>query len=95
MGAALSNEPLGDLNPEVTDDINHAASVRLANLARDAGGVTLPVLVVPVVTTGPHRRAGNGERSPAPAHPVRDLQEVETERDVAWLADERFSYSDT
>jgi nucleoside-diphosphate-sugar epimerase len=37
MGAALSNDPLGNLNPEVTDDINHAASVRLANLARGAG----------------------------------------------------------
>ncbi len=35
--AALCNDPLGDLNPEVTYDINHRASVRLAQLARDAG----------------------------------------------------------
>jgi nucleoside-diphosphate-sugar epimerase len=35
--AALSNDPLGDLNPAITYDINHAASVRLALLARDAG----------------------------------------------------------
>jgi nucleoside-diphosphate-sugar epimerase len=35
--AALCNDPLGDLNPEVTYDINHRASVRLARLARDAG----------------------------------------------------------
>ncbi|MFC4693781.1 NAD-dependent epimerase/dehydratase family protein [Geodermatophilus arenarius] len=35
--AALSNDPLGDLAPEVTYDINHAASTRLARLARDAG----------------------------------------------------------
>jgi nucleoside-diphosphate-sugar epimerase len=35
--AALSNDPLGDLNPEVTYEINHAASVRLARLAKDAG----------------------------------------------------------
>ena len=34
--AALCNDPLGDLNPEVTYDINHRASVRLAALARDA-----------------------------------------------------------
>ena len=35
--AALSNDPLGDLSPELTDDINHLASVRLAELAREAG----------------------------------------------------------
>ena len=35
--AALSNDPLGDLNPSLTDEINHAASVRLARLAKEAG----------------------------------------------------------
>lgn len=35
--AGLSNDPLGDLNAQLTYDINHAASVRLAELARDAG----------------------------------------------------------
>ena len=35
--AALSNDPLGNLNPQVTYDINHLASVRLAWLAREAG----------------------------------------------------------
>ncbi len=35
--AALSNDPLGDLDRELTYDINHRASVRLAELARDAG----------------------------------------------------------
>jgi nucleoside-diphosphate-sugar epimerase len=35
--AALSNDPLGDLNPQLTYDINHLASVRLARLAREAG----------------------------------------------------------
>jgi nucleoside-diphosphate-sugar epimerase len=35
--AALSNDPLGDLNPEVTYSINHRASVRLATLAKKAG----------------------------------------------------------
>jgi nucleoside-diphosphate-sugar epimerase len=35
--AGLSNDPLGDLNPELTFDINHRASVRLAELARRAG----------------------------------------------------------
>jgi nucleoside-diphosphate-sugar epimerase len=35
--AALSNDPLGNLAPEHTWAINHAASVRLAQVARDAG----------------------------------------------------------
>jgi len=35
--AALSNDPLGDLNPSLTDDINHKASVRLAKFAKKAG----------------------------------------------------------
>jgi len=35
--AALSNDALGDLSPELTDDINRRASVRLAKLARAAG----------------------------------------------------------
>jgi nucleoside-diphosphate-sugar epimerase len=35
--AALSNDPLSDLNPDITYDINHRASVRLAALAKRAG----------------------------------------------------------
>lgn len=34
---ALSNDPLGDLNPQVTYDINQHASIRLAQAAKDAG----------------------------------------------------------
>lgn len=35
--AALSNDPLGSLAPEITYDINHHASSRLARLAKEAG----------------------------------------------------------
>jgi len=35
--AGISNDPLGDLNPDNTYDINHRASVRLAELAKQAG----------------------------------------------------------
>jgi len=34
--AGLSNDPLGDLNPDLTFEINHRASVRLAELSREA-----------------------------------------------------------
>jgi nucleoside-diphosphate-sugar epimerase len=35
--AAISNDPLGNLNPDTTYDINHRASVHLARMARQAG----------------------------------------------------------
>lgn len=35
--AALSNDPLGDLNPALTYEINHRASVQLATMAKAAG----------------------------------------------------------
>jgi len=35
--AGISNDPVGDLNPTITRDINHRASVRLAELAASHG----------------------------------------------------------
>ena len=35
--AALSNDPLANLNPDLTYEINHVASVRLAEIAKDVG----------------------------------------------------------
>ncbi|QYO63539.1 NAD-dependent epimerase/dehydratase family protein [Leptolyngbya sp. 7M] len=35
--AGLSNDPMGDLNPTLTDEINHCASVRLAELCKQVG----------------------------------------------------------
>jgi len=35
--AGLSNDPLGDLNADLTYEINHRASVRLAELSKEAG----------------------------------------------------------
>lgn len=35
--AALANDALSNLNPKVTEEINYTASVRLAQLAKDAG----------------------------------------------------------
>jgi len=35
--AGICNDPLGDLLPETTYDINHAATVRLAKLAKASG----------------------------------------------------------
>ena len=35
--AGLSNDPLGDYDPSLTDEINSRASIRLAELAKNAG----------------------------------------------------------
>ena len=35
--AALSNDPLGNLDPQLTFDINHLGSMRLARKAKEAG----------------------------------------------------------
>jgi nucleoside-diphosphate-sugar epimerase len=35
--AGLSNDPLGDFRPELTEEINEKASIRLAYIAKDAG----------------------------------------------------------
>jgi len=35
--AALSNDPLGEINPNLTEDINYKATIRLAKLAKDVG----------------------------------------------------------
>ena len=35
--AGISNDPLGNLNPECTFDVNYRASVRLAKIAKNAG----------------------------------------------------------
>ena len=35
--AGLSNDPLGNLNPRLTEEINYRASVKLAELSKQAG----------------------------------------------------------
>ena len=35
--AALSNDPLGEVNPSLTEDINFLATIRLAKLAKESG----------------------------------------------------------
>jgi len=43
--AAISNDPLGNLNPQGTYDINHIASVHLAKLAKEAGVERFPTML--------------------------------------------------
>jgi nucleoside-diphosphate-sugar epimerase len=85
-----SNDPLGDLNPALTHEINHAASVRLAKLAK-AAGVRRFVFSSSCSNYG---AAGDGlVDENAELRPITPyaLSKVQVERDVALLADEDFS----
>ena len=88
--AALSNDPLGDLDPTLTMDVNHAASVRLATLAKQAG-VSRFVFSSSCSTYG---AAGDDMLDEtASFNPVTPygVSKVYVERDVSGLADGKFS----
>ncbi len=89
--AAISNDPVGNLNPQCTFDINHLASVRLALMAKRAG-------VGRFVFSSSCSLYGAAEGAEfldelAAFHPVTAYGEskVLAERDIAALADDDFS----
>lgn len=89
--AAISNDPLGNFNPECTYDINHLASIRLAQVAKAAGVQRF------LYASSCSLYGAAGSEVPlteeAAFNPVTPYGEskVRAENDLARLADDRFS----
>ncbi|MGE0880625.1 MAG: NAD-dependent epimerase/dehydratase family protein [Acidimicrobiia bacterium] len=88
--ASLSNDPLGDLNPNTTYDINHLGTVNVARAAK-AAGVERFLFSSSCSLYGAH--GDNVLDEHASFNPVTPYGEskVLSERDIAALADDNFS----
>jgi nucleoside-diphosphate-sugar epimerase len=88
--AALSNDPLGDLNPECTYAINHRASVRMARLAKEAG---VPRFLFSSSCSLYGVAGEDMLKENAAFNPITPYgaSKVLVEKDVSALADEQFS----
>jgi nucleoside-diphosphate-sugar epimerase len=88
--AELSNDPLGETIPEITRQINHLGSVKLAKLAKETGASRF-VYTSSCSVYG----AGSGEflDENAPVNPQTAYAEckVRVEKDVGAMADDNFS----
>ncbi|HEV7250953.1 MAG TPA: SDR family oxidoreductase [Shinella sp.] len=87
--AALSNDPLSNLDPDVTYDINHKGSVRVARAARKAGVARFLF----ASSCSNYGLAGDGlVNEDAPLNPVSayGISKVRAEMDIGALADRDF-----
>jgi len=88
--AGLSNDPLGDYNPGLTEAINHQAAVRMAKLAKQAG---VPRFLYASSCSTYGASGDNFLDESASFNPVTPYgqSKVNVERDVTPMADASFS----
>jgi len=88
--AGLSNDPLGNLNPTLTYEINHLASVRLAKMAKTVG---VPRFIFSSSCSNYGAGGDDWLNEESPFNPVTPygVSKVRVEQDVTQLADANFS----
>lgn len=87
--AGLSNDPLGDLNPNLTYEINHLASVKIAELAKKAG-VKRYIFSSSCSNYGAAGDEPLTEQSAFNPVTPYGASKVKVEQDVSKLADDKF-----
>src|SRR3954465_623293 len=88
--AAISNDPMGALNSQLTFDINRDASIRLAKIARLAG-VPRYLFAGSCSVYGQGTKLDLDEGDPLNPLTAYAQSKIETEKAVSELADETFS----
>lgn len=88
--AALSNDPIGNLNKEWTERINYRASVRLAELAK-AAGVRRFLFSSSCIMYGMAKAEVVNEDSPLAPQTEYALSKVRAEQSISETADDNFS----
>jgi nucleoside-diphosphate-sugar epimerase len=87
---ALSNDPIGNLNTSWTEDINTAATVRLAELAREAG-VRRFLFSSSCIMYGMSEAAVVDETAPLAPRTDYARSKVDAERALAGMSDDDFA----
>ena len=88
--AALSNDPLGNLNADLTHSINHRASVRLAELAKQAGVRASCSLPRAATTDKPATSPIDEDGGAQPGHRIWRIRRCKPSGALPALADDDF-----
>jgi nucleoside-diphosphate-sugar epimerase len=88
--AAISNDPMGEINAKLTFDINRDASIQLARIAKRAG-VPRFLIAGSCSVYGKGEKLDLDEKDPLNPLTAYARSKIETEQAVSKLADESFS----
>jgi nucleoside-diphosphate-sugar epimerase len=88
--AELSNDPTGELSPNITYDINHKGSIHIANLAK-AAGVQRFVYMSSCSVYGVATEGDVTEESPINPQTAYAICKTMVEKDLKLMADDHFS----